>query len=319
MKDKMHIVACLDKGFVMPTGVMICSVCVNNPDIDIDFHLVCDESLSANDKKDLEDVVSKRHGKSITFYNINSQLSCKYPYRVGSLTQATYYRLYLTEILPSSINKVLYFDGDCIIRHSLLPLWNTDISEYAVGVCTDSLESTIDFYNRLRYPYANGYFNAGVMLINLDYWRRYNMHQQFIDYLQNYQDRILYEDQDLMNVIFQDSKLVLPLKYNFQTNFLWRDRFWDYWKYEEQFIEGMNDPAIVHFTTSNKPWFAHSSNPHPYRSTFYKYQNMTKWSGTRLERRSCVQITKNYIGSILRFLRLKAPFLPQYIDVNPID
>ena len=281
--------------------------------------LIFISSVMRADKKDLKDVVSQHHRKSITFYNINSQISCKYPYRVGSLTQATYYRLYLTEILPSSMNKVLYLDGDCIIRHSLLPLWNTDISEYAVGVCTDSLESTIDFYNRLRYPYVKGYFNAGVMLINLDYWRRYNMYQQFINFLQVYHDRILYEDQDLMNVIFQDSKLALPLKYNFQTNFLWRDRFWDYWKYEDQFIEGMSDPTIVHFTTSNKPWLAHTRAPHPYRSTFYKYQRMTKWSDTRLKSRSWVQITKNHIGSILRFLRLKAPLLPQYIDVNPID
>lgn len=39
MKEKIDVVACLDGGYVMPTGVMIYSACANNPDSDINFHL----------------------------------------------------------------------------------------------------------------------------------------------------------------------------------------------------------------------------------------------------------------------------------------
>ena len=39
MKEKIDLVVCLDGGYVMPTGMMIYSVCANNPDSDIDFHL----------------------------------------------------------------------------------------------------------------------------------------------------------------------------------------------------------------------------------------------------------------------------------------
>jgi lipopolysaccharide biosynthesis glycosyltransferase len=46
----MDIVACLDKGFVMPTGVMMYSVCTNNQETEIMFHLVVDESVTGTDQ-----------------------------------------------------------------------------------------------------------------------------------------------------------------------------------------------------------------------------------------------------------------------------
>ena len=318
-KEKVHIVACLDKKFVMPTGVMMCSACVNNPDVEIVFHLIGDESLSDHDKQGLADVVSLYQGKETVFYEIDSQLSRKYPCRSGNITQATYYRLFLTKILPESLDKVLYIDGDCIIRHSLFPLWNTDISEYAIGVCPDSLEAGMDIYDRLRYSSSKGYFNAGVMLINLNYWRIHNLAEQFTDYLERFPNRILFEDQDLMNVIFQDSKLVLPIKYNFQAGFLWNNRYWDYKKYEEEFKEGLKDPVIVHFSTDDKPWHIYSYGHHPYKSTFKKYQLMTKWQNVRYEHRPWNIILKDFIGDILREIKVKEPLSPRYINTAPID
>ena len=44
--NKMDIVACTDKWFVMPTGVMMQSVCVNNPEVDIVFHIIVDDTKS---------------------------------------------------------------------------------------------------------------------------------------------------------------------------------------------------------------------------------------------------------------------------------
>ena len=51
---RMDIVACTDKWFVMPTGVMMYSVCVNNPDADIVFHVIHDDSVTTKDRSDFE-------------------------------------------------------------------------------------------------------------------------------------------------------------------------------------------------------------------------------------------------------------------------
>ena len=64
-KETMHIALCLDRGYVMPTGVMMYSVCANNLDAEIDFHVVIDESVTDKDKKDIEDTIFPFEGKKI--------------------------------------------------------------------------------------------------------------------------------------------------------------------------------------------------------------------------------------------------------------
>ena len=51
----MDIVASTDKWYVMPTGVMMYSVCVNNPDVEIVFHVIHDDSVTSKDRRDLEE------------------------------------------------------------------------------------------------------------------------------------------------------------------------------------------------------------------------------------------------------------------------
>ena len=58
MKEKIHIAVCLDNGYVMPTGVLMYSACVNNQDVDIDFHVLIDESVNEEEQKDLKDTIS---------------------------------------------------------------------------------------------------------------------------------------------------------------------------------------------------------------------------------------------------------------------
>lgn len=317
---KMHIVACLDSGFVMPTGVMMYSVCANNLEVNIDFHLVVDESVTDSDKNDLVNTVCQFKDTCINFYDISSRLSAVFPlYKDEWLTRSTYYRLFLTEILPKSIDKVLYLDGDCIVRKSLIPLWNTDLSENAVGAVFDGAEGNIEYYNRLRYPPQLGYFNAGVLLINLSFWRYHNVLKLFIDYIESHSERIKCEDQDVMNVVFQRKKVFVPAKYNVQTFFLRRVTVWDYWKHESEINEAISDPVIVHYTTKDKPWIAYSHHPNPFSGSFYKYQDQTKWKGVRYETRNMKRRFKNFIGDSLRYMRILSPLRSIYIDVLPVD
>lgn len=317
--EKIDIVICLDKGFVLPTGVLIYSICVNNPDVDIDFHLVIDDSLTGKDKKDLLETCSQFAEKKVILYDVDISLFPNFPLKNSDrLPRAAYYRLFLTDILPDTIDKVLYLDGDIIVRHSIIPLWQTNLNGYAVGVAIDSDEGTIEKYNRLRYPNQKSYFNSGVMLINLEYWRKNDVKRDFLDYLSKYSERIIHADQDILNVIFQDNKLSIPIKYNFQTGFFKKTPLWDYWKFEEEFKEGLKDPVIVHFA-ANHPWNAYSRDPHPYRSTFYKYQCRTKWNNIKIERRSWIEIIRNCVGDFLVKMKVLAPIPSNYIDVTPID
>lgn len=320
---RMDIVACADNRFVMPTGVMMQSVCVNNPEANIVFHIIVDDTVSNEDRHDLECVVSSFDGKSVMFYAANNDLLCRsFPqgYRTYYITKAAYYRLYIAEFLPKTIEKVLYLDGDVIVRHSLLPLWNLDISQYAIAGAYDGSSGLIEFYNRLKYPAHLGYINSGVLLINLKYWREHNVLKLFGEYMNEHSEYIKYHDQDVLNVVFCDKKELFPLKYNLEHYFLLGNTCdYDYWKLEAEVLDARKDPVIVHYTGPFKPWEKYQRCPHPLRSSFYKYQNQTKWKGVKYERRPLKMRLVNFIADTLRMLKLKSPWDYAYIDIDPID
>jgi lipopolysaccharide biosynthesis glycosyltransferase len=319
---KMDIVACTDKWFVMPMGVMMYSVCVNNPDVDIVFHVIHDESVTSKDRRDLEDTVAVFKGKSITFYHIDVTKFPCFPKTSmkARITPASYYRLMLSEILPKTIRKVLYLDGDMIVRHSLLPLWNTDLKDYPVGAVPDRIEWEEDFYNRLNIPPQLGYFNSGLLLVNLEYWQEHDTVKEFLCILQEYAYELKYHDQDVLNIAFSSQKVVLPIKYNLISGFI-KKRSHNFDKYEIELKNALKDPVIVHFT-ADKPWYTYSRfSEHPFASTFFKYQSQTKWKGVKIDKRSFKLRVINYVADMLRKYGLKSQVSSryEYIDVAPID
>lgn len=318
----MDIVVATDKGFVMPTGVMMYSVCVNNPRTSIVFHVITDESVSEQEKKDLDGtVMSAGGGKTVKFYAANSELYRRFPCPTESFTHTAYVRLFLTEILPKTLKKVLYLDGDIIVRRSLATLWETDIENYAIAAVPDSQEANIEFYNRLRFSPDLGYFNSGVMLVNLEYWRIHKVLNDFMNFLADQEENVKWADQDVLNVVFKDKKRMMPIKYNLQYCFLLRKKNFYYWKYEEELKEAYCNPVIVHYT-GPKPWKPHTP-MHPLASTFFKYQDQTRWRGWQTpDRWNAARKLRRLLGNILRAMRLLPPLVQAkdiYIDVAPID
>lgn len=122
--------------------------------------------------------------------------------------------LYLTEILPADIDKVIYLDGDILVVDKLVKLWNTSVENYAIAAVPDSYNNKIEHYNRLRYPQTLGYFNAGMLVVNLKYWREKQVLLKFFDYVKSNTERLRCHDQDVLNYLFKNSKLVLPIRYN---------------------------------------------------------------------------------------------------------
>ena len=315
--SKMDIVACIDKGFVMPTGVMVYSLCFNNQNVDIVFHFIIDESVTERDKQDLKKTVCDFKGKQVEFYYVNSAKVDHFPdfIKYGP-TLATYYRLFLTEILPDTIDKVLYLDGDVIVRKSLLPLWNIDISQVALAAVPDICMEEFDYCDRLDYSPHLGYFNAGVLLINLRYWRDQYVSNLFTEYLMSHYDKIVFHDQDVLNYIFRNHKMLLPVEYNLLQNVLCIK---NYSKYKEVDKKASEDPAIIHYSGMFKPWNAYIRQPHPFDSIFYKYQSQTRWKGVKIENRPLKMRIENSIADILRWLNIKAPLKKIYVEISPIE
>ena len=223
--------------------------------------------------------LGKQYGQSIQFISVDDTLlRAHHLVEPGRLTIATYYRLCAAELLPESINKVLYLDGDIIVLEDLSQIWETSIERKAVAVVSDKLIFSDERQNGLQYPAKAGYFNAGVMLINLAFWRSEKLGPLFLDYIDHHSAAIRFHDQDVLNSVLWDKRILLPLTYNFQVSFL----FDEYFKMQasdiqHEILATLNSPNIIHYNTQLKPW-----NIAYYWMPFYNvwvyYKRKSPWS-----------------------------------------
>lgn len=301
----MDILACTDKNYIMPCGVMMRSVCENNQKEHITFHLIIDKSVDDKCKNKLQQCLVGN--TSIQFYHFDNSILTKYT--IGNehhLTIATYYRLFICNLLPQNINRIIYLDCDLVVRHSLNKLWKTDLTNKALGAVTDMSEAVTERYSRLNYSQSLGYFNAGVLLINLEYWREHNLQDVFWNYMKENIDKLKQHDQDVLNYTCRDCKVNLPFIYNSQDGFGYNRAYFDVKKYAQELPQALTAPVILHFT-GNKPWEKECD--HPYKNEFFKYQNLTPWKGMPLIAAK-VPLTKKQ--KFVRFLRALGIIKPIY-------
>ena len=119
-------------------------------------------------------------------------------------TKTTYFRLFLPELYPQ-YDKVLYLDSDIIILEDIANLYNIDIGNNLVGAIPDDI---IQNGKELQ-EYAEKvvgvstykkYFNAGILLMNLDELRKFNFQEKFL-YLLGTTKFSVAQDQDYLNRI----------------------------------------------------------------------------------------------------------------------
>lgn len=304
----MHILLSTDKNYIMPSAVMMKSVSVNNIGESITFHVLIDGGVKDLQKQQLQRIVEYHPNHVVTFHLIEGDLFKDFP-QLGKvkkyITQATYYRLFITDYIPEEVNKILYLDGDIIVRHSLSPLWNMDIDNYAIGAVEDMGGEQGQDFSRLGYEKTYRYFNAGMLLINLDYWRKHHLKKKFLELIVNEPQKIVLHDQDVLNIVLYNQKLMLPLTYNFQNGFLRKPEFSslheDYPLYKEEILETLSNPVIVHYTDQKKPWHVEDCNPYGYE--FVKYYKQTEWRFKPL-RHCYVNTFRHYIGVFFRKMKL---------------
>lgn len=272
-----HIACNIDANFMQHCAVTLVSLFENNKSADICVHIVA-PSLSEENQQILRNLVAS-YGNDIRFYfPPEDLLSCFAIKKFGKrISMATYYRCMFSAILPDDVEKVLYLDCDIVVLGDISEFWNTDLSGCGAACIEDIGKDEDERYERLHYDRSYSYFNAGVLLINLDYWREHKVDKQCVKYFQTYPERILFNDQDLLNVVLHKDKVFVPLKWNMQDGFYryGMDKKVADWN---SFREELLHPVILHYT-NKKPWNYDSM--HPLRSEYYKYLDMTPWQGQR--------------------------------------
>lgn len=274
---KINLALCCDDNFVIPTLVCLTSVFENDNGSSFDVYIVTAGISIVNEEKFQK--LSKLYGHSIKIIKISAEISGKFHTR-GRYAYATYFRYYLPDIINA--DKVIYLDGDIIVRHDIEELWNFDIDDFACAAVEDQRCSDVTMYNRFYLETA--YFNAGVLLINLKYWRCHNISEKLIKYTIKNKDLCFYQDQDALNVVLSGQVLYLPYNFNFQE--LWyldeksNPAHFSKWSEIRKFKDS---PFIIHYCVSEKPWFYECK--HPLRNEWIKYAKMHTFIGYQNRRK----------------------------------
>lgn len=295
----MNILLSTDNNYVMPTGVLMHSISTYNNSVT--YHILVNGTVDKVHKASLERI-AEHYGNTINFYCLPDELTSKMP--VGRkdqpqhITLAAYNRLFVAEFLPKDIHKIIYLDSDMLVRKSLEELWNYDLEGRAIGVVIDMHAGRHCSDKRLPYDMQKySYFNSGMLLINVDYWRKYKMIDSFMQCIDQHSIVLKLHDQDVLNICLHDNIKWLPVTYNFQSCFLEKyNKPGRFGKFEEEIIQTMHDPAIVHYTAEDKPWKIEVF--HTYTKDWRKFFFMSEWKHNKLdgeESKTFKQKIRNYL------------------------
>jgi lipopolysaccharide biosynthesis glycosyltransferase len=213
----------------------------------------------------------------------------------GRMPVAPYYKLLVPRLVPASVHKVIWLDSDLVVVGDLAKLWDTDPTGHHVLAVQDwavpfvSSRFGVADYEQLGLASNAKYFNSGVMVVDLDLWRRDDVSGRVVAYLRDHRDAVFFWDQEGLNVALADQWGELDPRWNHNVSVgvrSWR-RVWD-----------QDKPWIIHFAGNLKPWVYQGS--HPSHAVYFQYLDMTAWVGWRPKRSMPFMIMRVYESSGLR-------------------
>lgn len=291
----MNIVLCADEHYAMPCGICITSILENNRDCSCQIYVLTN---GFSDKtKSLFIQLQEKYNQPINIVDIDSSIfkGLKVSER---FRESIYYRFFIPDIVQGE--KALYLDSDIIVNGSLRELWNIDLSDYACAVIEDQCGDDIRLHNRIEVYSA--YFNSGVILMNLEYWRENSIKERLIDFIYNNPERCLYPDQDALNVVLADKVFFADYKFNFQD--LMNSDEGDLMLHRSKWAkiqEAKKNPTVIHYTSWTKPWHLHYSGF--FKDVFLYYKSLSPWNLTKLENKG-PKLSEKICFQIRRVIKL---------------
>lgn len=245
-----NIVFITDKNYVFPTKVAVKSIIANkNKETKYNINIIGVE-LDENDIflfRNLETDNVKIN--IIQKDNDYSDIGFEHQH----VSKAALFKFQIPNIF-SSLDKILYLDGDMIIEKDLTELYSIDLKDNYAAVVKDYAGQNIEKHNK-KINHKD-YFNSGMMLLNLDLMRKNDMSNKLLEIKKN-EKFGHFMDQDALNVGFEERVIYLSPTYNLMLANLKYDvndivNFYNIT--EEEFKNIKLNPTIIHLTNKLKPW-----------------------------------------------------------------
>jgi len=197
-------------------GAAICSILENTKE-KINIHILHDETLNEANRNKLNQLV-KNYRQDLCFYNIQIEKKWIELKALRNFTVGTLFRLKMMQVLPLSIEKLIFLDTDIIVNMDIQELWNQDFGSNLLLARKDSYADSKMRKSGLLD--SNTYVNAGVLVLDVFHIRKlFDLYKMSIEFFKNYPE-CNFADQDALNYIFRGKIGFLDEKFNIFTSLL---------------------------------------------------------------------------------------------------
>lgn len=302
--EEMQFAFGVDENFAPYAGILMTSIVLNHPGEPVAFHLVA-AGLKPEDQQRFDTFTRLYRNTRIFIYDaapllerLPSHSADKVPKRLNT---SMFLRLFLPEILPPEIERVVYLDADMLCIGRLDALWRTELGTAALAAVPYDAADAQPYCQRLGLK-GKQYFNSGCLLIPPALWRERQITKRLLALCREHWQEFLMPDQDALNMLFADEPgavQALPCSCNHMCN---------------AFCPQPPIPAegdvLLHFVNKGKPWYHGAAEPVQRlwgsckaRSLWYDIPEFEPWdvkttfyAGKNAEARGDFREAAHYIG-----------------------
>ena len=178
-------------------------------------------------------------------------------------SMTTYFRLFISNLYPQ-YNKAIYLDSDIVLLTDVVELYKEDIGDNLVGAVRDDIIQQNEVFQEyvekvVGVSSYKNYFNAGMLIMNLDELRKNKFQEKFLYLLENVKYSVV-QDQDYLNRICKGRVKLLDASWNVMPNA----------------TKDVNEDNIklIHYNYQYKPW--HYDNI-AYANYFWNFAQKTEF------------------------------------------
>lgn len=181
-------------------------------------------------------------------------------------TNTTYFRLFIPNLYPQ-YKKALYIDSDIILLDDIAKLYDIDMENNLIAGINDGATQAIDVFKEYVEKVVGvrswkKYFNAGVLLMNLDELRKYDFQEKFLYILGTNKFKVA-QDQDYLNRICKGRVKII-------------DNYWDVMPVNKDAVKDESKIKLIHYNLCDKPWHGDV----PFEKYFWHYAKKTEFYAT---------------------------------------
>lgn len=265
-KNVIPIFFAVDDGYIPFLAVSLQSLIENSKKEKFYLIKILYTNISEENQKKIQKF--EQENVSIEFVDLNyyiEKIKDKL-YTRDYYSKTTYFRLFIPNLYPQ-YTKALYLDSDIVVLEDVADLYNTNMENDLVAAAPDDVIQTIEVFQEYAEKvvgvadYRN-YFNAGVLLMNLDELRKFDFQEKFIYSLDKIKFSVA-QDQDYLNRLCKGRVKIVDSNWNRMP--IAREK------------ENQGDIKLIHYNLAYKPWHFEDI---LYKDYFWNYAKKTEFFGT---------------------------------------